>query len=638
MKKLLLIIAIFFMPTLATAQGTCSNFAAGSCPTGSFAPSTGVTHFYFIDITSGNDSNSGASESSPWAHLPGMKTYTGSHTPTSGDGFILKGCDDWPNGSFPVTWAWSGTSANHIYIGVDPGWYATCSVPQTWTAATTYYMQNVIKPSSGNAGGYTFSPQYNVNDSCTSGGTQPASWNQTVGGVTSDNTCTWYNTGLLTWNRPIFDAQGAVINTPECGGGVSTNAYLNLYANNIAYVDFSWIELTNMHWTSANVDSTCQGHEAWFGINSGSSNVTINNFYVHSYTSPTTAGDISFGFANYGCLTCVIHYMVADNSDGTQYTGIGDQWPMVDSVMKWESNAMKPRYGGEFGRSDITHVGHSPDTGGGTVHPNCFENIQTTSNTFYIHDNRVHDLMGANEGCETLQIGNPTETDYVWNNVYYNLGSTNGPDIPQNCSTNVAALYMFNNTWVVSRSAAVSFSGCAGTNWTTAFVFSNNHCIQGSATGGTSQSQYCLSGGTVSGATTISFQDNLSMTATTATSDGYTNSQTYVYSPTSGVAPTVGAGANLTSTYWPAGYSTNDTAYAALEETVNGIVEAVSPQRMSNARPSSGAWDIGAYQFSAGSPGAPAPCAACFVDDLLLPGFAPLAQLFVMTERSQSKP
>jgi hypothetical protein len=596
-KKLLIVVAL--LSGVAFAQGTCANFAAGSCPTGAFAPTTGVSNFYFIDYVSGSDSNSGASESSPWQHLPQMKTYTGSHTATAGDGFILKGCVAWPNASFPIVWTKSGTSSNHIYIGVDPGWYGSCSAA-AWAASTTYRMQSVIKPTSGNAGGYTYSPQYSVADSCTSGSTQPLTWNQTVGGTTTDNTCVWYNTGLLTWNRPIFDAQSTVIGT-ECSGGNAANSYINMFGTSISYVDWSWIELKNMYWTSPNVDGSCQGTEIWFGINSGSSNVTMNYFYVHSYTSPSTAGDISYGFENNGCLSCVIHWTVADNSDGTLYTGIGDQWPTDDSVMKFMSNEMKPKWGGDFGRNDLTHNGSSPDTGGGTVHPNCFENIQTTSNTFYIHDNRIHDMTNSGEGCETLQIGNPSETDYVWNNLIYNTGTANCPDIPQNCSTGVNALYMFNNTFVCSRAAAVSFSGCAGTNWSSAFVMSNNHCIQSSATGGTSQSQYCLSGGTVSGATTISFQDNLSMTSSTASSDGYTSSQTNVYSPTSGSAPTVGAGANLTSTYWPSGYSTNDTTYAVLEETVNGIVQPVGPQRTTNTRPSTGAWDIGAYEHTSGS-------------------------------------
>ena len=111
---------------------------------------------------------------------------------------------------------------------------------------------------------------------------------------------------------------------------------------------------------------------------------------------------------------------------------------------------------------------------------------------------------------------------------------------------------------------------------------------------------------TVSGATTITFSNNLVESLTTANGQGYTNAQTYVYSPTSGSSPTVGAGINLTSTYWPAGFTTNDTTFACSESTVSGVVQSVCPARPANSRPSSGAWDSGAYEYvgitQAGSP------------------------------------
>ena len=65
---------------------------------------------YYV-AANGSDSNNGTSKSTPWAHLPGMATWTGSQNPTAGDTFILRGCDTWNNANFPIKWSWSGSSA-----------------------------------------------------------------------------------------------------------------------------------------------------------------------------------------------------------------------------------------------------------------------------------------------------------------------------------------------------------------------------------------------------------------------------------------------------------------------------------------------------------------------------------------------
>jgi hypothetical protein len=292
---------------------------------------------------------------------------------------------------------------------------------------------------------------------------------------------------------------------------------------------------------------------------------------------------------------------VANNSDGTQYTGIGMQWPTRFSIFNYVANALKPNMSGEYAYNNISNVNNVIPS----VHTNCIETIPDIvgNGIFYIHDNIIHD----NGSCEGLQVGNPGETDYVWNNLWYNNTSVgaNGPDVPQN-DNNTVALYYFNNTNVDSDVACVRTDAPAKF-WSSAFVMVNNHCITGGTPGGTTQSQGMMNQ-TVSGATTILFGNNVVESLATANSKGYTNTETYVYSPTSATSPTVGAGQNLTTTYWPAGFSINDTTYSCTQQTVNGVVESVCPARTPNPRPTSGAWDAGAYQFStAASKGEPAP-------------------------------
>ena len=511
-----------------------------------FAQST-----YYVSFSTGSDSNTSTqakSKTTPWKNLKWMKSATSnaaSYTVVAGDTFVLMGCDDWPNASFPITGPITGTSGAHITVTVDQTWYNTTSCPSSW-------------------------------------------------------------------NRPIFDAGSAVINTPECS---NPNMYMNLGAS--AYVDFYWIELKNFFWTSANVDGSCFGTEVWIKVSNSASHVTINDFYIHSWTvtgcgvgscGSTTAGDISAGIFG-SCGTCLVDHMVADNSDGTWHTGLGDQWPTTHSILTYLSNAIKPSTaGGEYGYNDINHIGASPASG---VHPNCIETIGGSPvQPYYIHDNRIHD----NGMCEGLQVGNANESDYVWNNLWYNNTTTgaNGPDIPQNCSTNVTGLWYVNNTNVDQRSVCASFSGCSTSSWTSFFVMENNHCITNGTPSGTAQSQGMLSGGTVTGATTITFGNNIVESLTTANGQGYNNSQTYVYSPTSGGSPTVGAGTNLTGSF-PGSFSTLDTTYACTESTVAGVVQSVCPARTANSRPTSGAWDSGAYEYqSAPSSPAPAPSPGSF--------------------------
>jgi hypothetical protein len=491
-----------------------------------FASSVSATTYYIA--TSGSDSNNGTSKSTPWAHLPGMQTWQGTHTPVAGDTFILRGCDDWPNASFPINWNWNGTSGNPITIDRDTTWYntATCS---------------------------------------------------------------------SAWNRPKFDAGTAIINPPECQG---TNAFWTF--GTVSYVNVNWIELINYYWTSPQAGGSCYGNEYMVGINTDSSNVNINNWYVHKWTLASGADDNDHAFYQ-GCQTCVVNYLVANNSDGTQYTGIGMQWPTRFSIFNYVANAIKPNMSGEYAYNNISNVNNVIPS----VHTNCIETIPDIvgNGIFYIHDNIIHD----NGSCEGLQVGNPGETDYVWNNLWYNNTSVgaNGPDVPQN-DNNTVALYYFNNTNVDSDVACVR-TDAPGKFWSSAFVMVNNHCITGGTPGGTTQSQGMMNQ-TVSGATTILFGNNVVESLATANSKGYTNTETYVYSPTSATSPTVGAGQNLTTTYWPAGFSINDTTYSCTQQTVNGVVESVCPARTPNPRPTSGAWDAGAYQFStAASKGEPAP-------------------------------
>jgi hypothetical protein len=273
---------------------------------------------------------------------------------------------------------------------------------------------------------------------------------------------------------------------------------------------------------------------------------------------------------------------VANNCASTSGNGTlpGGNLAMTNitySIFKCQSNAYKPTIAGEFGWNEITLNGESPDP---TIHANCIETlIPQGTGIFYIHDNRVHD----NYDCEEMQIGNPSETDYVWNNIFYNPGSgVNGPEVPQ--SETPVAMHFWNNT-VVDSDGCIH-DAAHGYSWSGAFYSQNNLCI-GPTNSNSSGSPT---------ASPIVISNNLGFTDAQATTAGYSTSEAIPFSPASSSSPTVGAGANLAS-LWPAGFAMQDANLICTQQTVSTVVESVCTGTPIT-RPASGAWDVGAYQFS----------------------------------------
>jgi hypothetical protein len=127
------LVRTIFVLCLLTAPAFATG---GSCPSGavyliggSTTPATlasyGITSCYYVSKSLGSDANTGTTEASPFAHLPGMPSCTSncaSLTPTAGEGFILRGGDTWVAADLGVNWQWSGSSSHPIYVGVDPAW------------------------------------------------------------------------------------------------------------------------------------------------------------------------------------------------------------------------------------------------------------------------------------------------------------------------------------------------------------------------------------------------------------------------------------------------------------------------------------------------------------------------------------
>jgi hypothetical protein len=79
---------------------------------------------YYIDFSSGSDTNSGLSKSTPWKRAPGMTGFAATYAHAAGDQFILKGGVTWDSTTFNWTITKSGTAGNVDYYGVDKTWYS----------------------------------------------------------------------------------------------------------------------------------------------------------------------------------------------------------------------------------------------------------------------------------------------------------------------------------------------------------------------------------------------------------------------------------------------------------------------------------------------------------------------------------
>jgi hypothetical protein len=79
---------------------------------------------YYIDFSSGKDSNSGTSKAAPWQHHPYMAGWAGSYAHQAGDRFIFKGGVTWNATCWPMNISASGSSGSNDYYGVDQSWFA----------------------------------------------------------------------------------------------------------------------------------------------------------------------------------------------------------------------------------------------------------------------------------------------------------------------------------------------------------------------------------------------------------------------------------------------------------------------------------------------------------------------------------
>lgn len=547
----------------------------GACPAG--LPVTG-NNCYFI-AANGSDSNNGTSESTPWLHAPGMPNCSGACAavaPSAGKGFILRGGDTWHFGNSSAspytggTWNignWAGGTCNYegttsgcIYWGVDKTWY------------------------SGSG-----------------------------------------------WTRPVLNGDNPTSTSlvGSCTYQVGSNNNAVQIFNGEYFDDF---EMTGFC-SSRNPASTIPGQDLWISYG-GTGNIFETNLYIHGWTATTTAGTsnstIPCTLLGGSTQSTAQQFLVGNVIDGSDSNAGACAWGTFPMFTHVKDNV-------------IRYTTQGVGQGCHDIHDNIFEYISnpnlpthgnilecngdasgSTPNVFYNNVMRHINPNFFSSGQVGWWFCPDTAPEYWFNNLVYDTGGRGDGDLwayagPNTYSCpNTGGQFMFNNTLVDALQVCNPSTVSHGGQYLTVY---NEHLINTPFQGGGSTN-----------CTGISDASNIAMTDATATTQGYTTSSGAINSgymncsneSASPCKPTAGSGSTVTAALNEIAYCTRlagytgetaiatDAANACRYGTTDGCAYSTSthtmtcPAQTPAARPSSGAWDAGAYQFSsAGTLGIP---------------------------------
>jgi len=592
------------------AGGTCPSGANYTNPANPLGPlvtlsSLGVTSCYFI-ADNGSDSNDGLSEASghPWLHAPAMPNCSNNcltlwnNTIPAGTGFIFRGGDTWHfgnSGASPSTggtWEFNispypmGTSSNPIYIGFDQAWYS---------------------------GGSFARPIMNADNSLCNA--------STVGTLPDGATCTGAtNTACLQSGQGYYNQPCYYVSS--CPYQVGSNNWM------IDLTRTTYYTLDNFEWMGLCESDIGQpfGHDVFIRYGSAQGPLTFINNYFHG-TSHLQFGGLNTSSGCTASNVCInidvfvgsvasappgenILLNVLDFSDsdpGGQQVNYGGFWNVAYNAFRYYTNSIDGtlhlyhdnlhEYFFEDGHSNL--IESNDLSGANAIYNNVFRHIETSVTS----GGGVFLWLGPASGA----------TDYIFNNIGYDVGNLEYLNNGGNALTTVEGNYVwFNNTWQTNNAQPIlrcnTYKNGTVADTNTHYIDDQNYLLASCPT--LTTTTYLWQSNT-SGGGAPSYSD----ANTSPHFDQYTSSETYAYSPVASTNSTVGAGTNEYSGYCSAlstaGLSAAATACQsdityACSYAGNGAPP-VCPARTVTARPTSAAWDIGAYEFNAQDPPPNAP-------------------------------
>jgi hypothetical protein len=404
---------------------------------------------------------------------------------------------------------------------------------------------------------------------------------------------TWFNSGVCgsSWCRPIFNCQNTTCS--------SNTSLAQVFSINGSYVTVDNIEVTGWQENSsgsAPLIATIFDH------------TIVENCYFHGWSHGAGSNDngsnaafssnISNGEA--GVVGATFHDNVVDGSDTSEdmMNGVIHADVVYNNVIRYVVSGLL----GEITDAHSNLIEQAVVSYAGDHCNQAFMFSALTGTVQYAYNNVIRNPGSCNGGstlwvATTLGTGSCSNcVGYIYNNVIYGVASafgaiTVGYHPPPTGAANTGTYYVYNNVVDVGGGTDGTCMGNGEASPRSVTYYSNNQCIAAPTAICNGTGTTCTNNGT-----------NLSQTEAQANSAAYTSSQTYAYSPTAANSPTVGAATNYTNLCSGAGAALcSDTTYPEYNSTNHTVV-----LRTVNARPGSGAWDIGAYQFSSSQAKAPA--------------------------------
>jgi hypothetical protein len=532
--------------------------------------SQGVTSCFYIS-SSGLDSNTGTTEAAPWLHAPGMSSCSSTCagvTPTAGEGFIFEGGSQWHYGTGTpliggsgITVSQSGSSGSPLYYGVDPTWFS---------------------------GGSFARPIFNQDNPLST---------STVSSCTFSDTGTAYN---VTGSFVITDGFEF---TGNCLPSGSNSTFSQESGNH--NID----ERLYIHgWTvPTGFTSDLDGK---IGQPSNSNPGTPNN----NRTLFSVIDGVDSSLASCNSPSCIDQSGNGVLNHEATGWGIGDGEDVEYSIIRHTSQGI------QAGNicvliGDLFEYIFEPDTG---AHGNVLEAVLGNNAAGYCSTFIAY--RDVTRFTDTGETWNPSSSNYfifnsTWTGPFGHSFGTPPTVFDPNClelagdtngSNTVTAAHLYNNTHQQCEAYATASNSTTG-GWASGstIALENEHVMDFT-------SPVCSSGfWAVRSGSSATCTDNggeVFQTTSVANGQGYTTSNTYA--PTSGSNATVGAGNNNTS--FCSGLSgflgvssarVQADCKTATSEAVSEISSwggefASYPTITVNTRPSSGAWDAGAYEFT----------------------------------------
>jgi glucuronoarabinoxylan endo-1,4-beta-xylanase len=390
---------------------------------------------------------------------------------------------------------------------------------------------------------------------------------------------TWY--AGASWTRPIFNMDNPLSTSTVAScvydDGSMTGALNHepVFFYSVSYVIFDDFEFKGYCWDNQ--------HGTY--IYENGVGLEMLRLYFHGWTYvPETGATCNGGLCDVnhmitgGAGPVTFAFNTFDGFDSSPNSGAAmyaqNAYDVHNSVFRHLSNGMVGGPIHTFHDNLAEYLTLSYDN---ATHANVWEFLSADPGNNYYYNNVIRNV--SNDGGIKLWVrtGSQTSTDYVYNNVIYGSTNTNCFNYSQAVAgTTTNTVNFFNNTF---DQCTIDSAGNSLTNaFAGTFNFENNQFI---GYGAQNLAAVWSAGGTTT--TAVDLGGNIYQTEATANSQGYVAATNYLVTSASGA--TVGAGSNLTSTC-----STVGTALCS--DTTLGDT------RTPNARPTSGAWDGGASQYS----------------------------------------